>query len=40
MLTTTIAWDNALSWSWENAINALQETLSKVIVNRLCLFIY
>ncbi|XP_061345809.1 isochorismate synthase 2, chloroplastic-like isoform X2 [Gastrolobium bilobum] len=30
MLTTTIAWDNALSWSWENAINALQATLCKV----------
>ncbi|KAJ1394425.1 Isochorismate synthase [Sesbania bispinosa] len=30
MLTTTIAWDNALSWSWENAINALQTTLCKV----------
>nr|XP_012575199.1 isochorismate synthase, chloroplastic-like isoform X2 [Cicer arietinum] len=30
MLITTIAWDNALSWSWENAITALQETLFKV----------
>ncbi|MED6124423.1 hypothetical protein PIB30_058767 [Stylosanthes scabra] len=30
MLTTTIAWDNTFSWSWENAINALQDTLSKV----------
>ncbi|CAJ2667565.1 unnamed protein product [Trifolium pratense] len=30
MLTTTIAWDNALSWSWENAMSALQETLYKV----------
>ncbi|XP_020971747.1 isochorismate synthase, chloroplastic-like isoform X5 [Arachis ipaensis] len=30
MLTTTIAWDNTISWSWEDAINALQETLSKV----------
>ncbi|XP_045829634.1 isochorismate synthase, chloroplastic-like isoform X1 [Trifolium pratense] len=30
MLTITIAWDNALSWSWENAISALQETLCKV----------
>ena len=30
MLTITIAWDNDLSWSWENAINALQETLCKV----------
>lgn len=38
MLITTIAWDNALSWSWENAITALQETLFKVSVNRLCFF--
>ncbi|KAK7273610.1 hypothetical protein RIF29_14666 [Crotalaria pallida] len=30
MLTTNIAWDNALSWSWENAINALEATLCKV----------
>ncbi|RDX94556.1 hypothetical protein CR513_23051, partial [Mucuna pruriens] len=30
MLTITIAWDNDLSWSWENAINELQETLCKV----------
>ncbi|ESW06005.1 hypothetical protein PHAVU_010G011700 [Phaseolus vulgaris] len=30
MLTITIAWDNDLSWSWENAINALQETLCNV----------
>ncbi|XP_027334587.1 isochorismate synthase 2, chloroplastic isoform X2 [Abrus precatorius] len=30
MLTITIAWDNDLSWSWENAINSLQETLCKV----------
>jgi hypothetical protein len=31
---TNIAWDNALSWSWENAMSALQETLYKVSVNR------
>ncbi|KAL2320078.1 hypothetical protein Fmac_029047 [Flemingia macrophylla] len=30
ILTITIAWDNDLSWSWENAINALQETLGRV----------
>nr|AHA82396.1 chloroplast isochorismate synthase [Senna obtusifolia] len=30
MLAATIAWDNALSWPWENAINALQATLRKV----------
>ncbi|KAK7286789.1 hypothetical protein RJT34_22024 [Clitoria ternatea] len=30
MLTITIAWDNDLSWSWENAINALQETLCNI----------
>jgi len=34
MLTITIAWDNDLSWSWENAINALQETLCNVSANR------
>jgi len=34
MLTVTIAWDNDLSWSWENAINALQETLCNVSANR------
>jgi hypothetical protein len=34
MLTTTIAWDNALAWSWENATSALQETFYKVSVNR------
>jgi hypothetical protein len=31
---TIIAWDNALSWLWENAMSALQETLYKVSVNR------
>ncbi|CAL0324440.1 unnamed protein product [Lupinus luteus] len=30
MLTTTIAWDNALSRTWENAINALEATFCKV----------
>lgn len=30
MLAATIAWDNALSWSWENAVTALQATLRKV----------
>ncbi|CAJ2636169.1 unnamed protein product [Trifolium pratense] len=30
MFTTTIAWDNALSWWWENPMSALQETLYKV----------
>ncbi|KAE9610991.1 hypothetical protein Lal_00033585 [Lupinus albus] len=30
MLITTIAWDNALSSTWENAINALEATLCKV----------
>ena len=30
MLAITIAWDNALSWSWENAIDALQATLRQV----------
>ncbi|KAK2428413.1 sterol 4-alpha-methyl-oxidase 2-2 [Trifolium repens] len=27
---TIIAWDNSLSWLWENAMSALQETLYKV----------
>jgi hypothetical protein len=31
---TIIAWDNSLSWLWENAMSALQETLYKVSVNR------
>lgn len=30
MLAATIAWDNALSWSWENAVTALQATVRKV----------
>ncbi|KAJ7954597.1 Isochorismate synthase, chloroplastic [Quillaja saponaria] len=30
MLATTIAWDDALSWSWEKALHALQATLCKV----------
>ncbi|XP_021904720.1 isochorismate synthase 2, chloroplastic-like isoform X2 [Carica papaya] len=30
MLAATVAWDNALSWTWENAINALQSTLQQV----------
>ncbi|XP_054777058.1 isochorismate synthase, chloroplastic-like isoform X3 [Prosopis cineraria] len=30
MIAATIAWDNALSWSWENAVNALRATLRKV----------
>ncbi|KAF7841678.1 isochorismate synthase 2, chloroplastic isoform X1 [Senna tora] len=34
MLAATIAWDNALSWPWENAINALQATLRKVVLAR------
>lgn len=38
MLTITIAWDNNLSWSWENAINALQETLRNVSANQMVSF--
>ncbi|VVB15291.1 unnamed protein product [Arabis nemorensis] len=30
MLAATIAWDNELSWSLENAIEALQETMLQV----------
>lgn len=37
MLIITIAWDNDLSWTWENAINALQEILCKVSAIRWCL---
>ncbi|KAF3437780.1 hypothetical protein FNV43_RR20536 [Rhamnella rubrinervis] len=30
MLATTIAWDNALSWTWGNAINDLEATIRQV----------
>ncbi|XP_015581936.1 isochorismate synthase 2, chloroplastic isoform X1 [Ricinus communis] len=30
MLAATIAWDNALSWTWEQAIDALQLTMSQI----------
>ncbi|KAJ9677350.1 hypothetical protein PVL29_022371 [Vitis rotundifolia] len=30
ILATTIAWDNALSWTWEKAIGALQATMCQV----------
>ncbi|RVW90449.1 Isochorismate synthase 2, chloroplastic [Vitis vinifera] len=30
VLATTIAWDNALSWTWEKAIGALQATMCQV----------
>lgn len=30
MIAATIAWDDTLSWSWENAVNALRATLCKV----------
>lgn len=40
MLTITIAWDNALSWSWETAINELQATVCKVSAKKLCLLNY
>lgn len=30
MLAATVAWDDELSWSLENAIEALQETMLQV----------
>jgi len=30
MLAATVAWDNELSWTLENAIEALQETMLQV----------
>ncbi|XP_048137455.1 isochorismate synthase 1, chloroplastic isoform X2 [Rhodamnia argentea] len=30
MLAATIAWDNALSWTWEKAINSLEATINQV----------
>lgn len=30
MLATTIAWDNALSWTWTKAIKELQATIHQV----------
>ncbi|KAM7275608.1 hypothetical protein ACFE04_017474 [Oxalis oulophora] len=30
LLATTIAWDNALSWTWEKAINEVQSTIRQV----------
>lgn len=31
MLATTIAWDNALLWTWEKAVGGLQATIHQVI---------
>ncbi|CAK7322863.1 unnamed protein product [Dovyalis caffra] len=30
MLATTIAWDNALSWTWEQAVDAAQATMTQI----------
>ncbi|CAN6182061.1 unnamed protein product [Urochloa humidicola] len=30
VLATTIAWDNSLSWTWQNAVNDLQSLLQKI----------
>ncbi|WVZ64715.1 hypothetical protein U9M48_014195 [Paspalum notatum var. saurae] len=30
VLATTIAWDDSLSWTWQNAVNELQSTLQKI----------
>ncbi|KAL6846319.1 hypothetical protein ACP4OV_023767 [Aristida adscensionis] len=30
VLATTIAWDDSLSWTWENAVKELQSTLQKI----------
>jgi hypothetical protein len=30
MLATTIAWDNAFSWTWERAVDAVEATMTQV----------
>ncbi|XP_062199484.1 isochorismate synthase 2, chloroplastic-like [Phragmites australis] len=30
VVATTIAWDDSLSWTWQNAVNELQSTLQKI----------
>jgi hypothetical protein len=30
MLATTIAWDNAFSWTWEQAVDAVEATMTQV----------
>ncbi|XP_052167018.1 isochorismate synthase 1, chloroplastic-like isoform X1 [Oryza glaberrima] len=33
VLATTIAWDDSLSWTWQNAVKELQSTLQKVCIS-------
>lgn len=33
MLAATIAWDNALSWTWEKAINSLEAMINQVYLH-------
>ncbi|KAB5531933.1 hypothetical protein DKX38_018603 [Salix brachista] len=33
MLATTIAWDNALSWTWEQAVDAVEATMTQISSN-------
>ena len=39
MLAITVAWDNALSWTWDEAIDSLEATMQQVhkVFNRFCL---
>ena len=30
MIATTIAWDNTLLWTWEKAMDGLQDTIHQV----------
>ncbi|MFQ6640888.1 hypothetical protein Gotur_015218 [Gossypium turneri] len=34
MLAITIAWDNALSWTWDEAIHSLETTMQQVVLAR------
>ncbi|KAL9372576.1 hypothetical protein Peur_034820 [Populus x canadensis] len=33
MLATTIAWDNAFSWTWEQAVDAVEATMTQISSN-------
>ena len=40
MLDATLAWDNELSWTLQNAIEALQETMLQVNLEQILLLSY
>ena len=40
MLAATLAWDDELSWTVEDAIEALQETMLQVIIKQSLLLSY